>query len=68
MAADFISLTFDGWTDRRLCAFYAITMHYIDKIGRLRAHLLAFNNISGEIAYLMKINSRKRRWVKEVLF
>ncbi|CAF5059395.1 unnamed protein product, partial [Rotaria magnacalcarata] len=47
LAADFISLTFDGWTDRRVRAFYAITMHYVDQTGQLRAHLLAFNHISG---------------------
>ena len=68
LVADFIPLTFDRWIDRCLCAFYAITMHYVNKIGHLRAHLLAFSHISGEIAYLMKVNSRKRKWLKEVLF
>ncbi|CAF1276570.1 unnamed protein product [Rotaria sordida] len=46
-SADFVSLTFDGWTDRRMRAFYAITMHYIDHMGQLKAHLLAFNPLSG---------------------
>ncbi|CAM2728341.1 unnamed protein product [Rotaria socialis] len=47
LAAGFISLTFDGCADRRVRAFYAITMHYVDQTGQLRAHLLAFNHISG---------------------
>jgi hypothetical protein len=51
--ADFISLTFDGWTDRRMRAFYAVTMHYINSMGQLKAHLLAFNSLSGKIFYLI---------------
>ncbi|CAF1416363.1 unnamed protein product [Rotaria sordida] len=46
-SADFLSLTFDGWTDRRMRAFYAVTMHYIDQTGQIKAHLLAFNPLSG---------------------
>ncbi|CAF3334021.1 unnamed protein product [Rotaria sp. Silwood2] len=46
-STDFLSLTFDGWTDRRMRAFYAVTMHYIDRMGQLKAHLLAFNPLSG---------------------
>ena len=48
---DFVSLTFDGWTDRRLRAFYAVTIHYIDQGGQLKAHLLAFNPLSGKTSY-----------------
>lgn len=48
---DFISLTFDGWSDRRMRAFYAVTIHYIDQIGQLKAHLLAFNPLSGKSSY-----------------
>jgi hypothetical protein len=45
--AEFISLTFDAWTDRRMRAFYAVTMHYINQSGQLKAHLLAFNPLCG---------------------
>ncbi|CAF3892783.1 unnamed protein product, partial [Rotaria sp. Silwood1] len=45
-SADFLSLTFDGWTDHRMQAFYAVTMHYINQTGQLKAHLLAFNLLS----------------------
>mgnify|MGYP006897109283 CR=1 FL=1 len=48
LAAEFVSLTFDGWTDRRLHVFYAITVHYVDQSGKLKAHLLAFNHITGK--------------------
>ncbi|CAF2066963.1 unnamed protein product, partial [Rotaria magnacalcarata] len=30
-STDFLSLTFDGCRDRRIRAFYAVTMHYIDR-------------------------------------
>jgi hypothetical protein len=53
LLADFISLTFDGWSDRRMRAFYAVTMHYVDPVGQLKAHLLAFNPFSGKISYLI---------------
>ncbi|CAF1518568.1 unnamed protein product [Rotaria magnacalcarata] len=46
-STDFLSLTFYGWTDRRMRAFYAVTMHYIDRMGQLNAHLLTFNPLSG---------------------
>ena len=39
-SAQFVALTFDGWTDRRMRSFYAVTMHYIDRTDRLKAHLL----------------------------
>ncbi|CAF5035215.1 unnamed protein product, partial [Rotaria socialis] len=65
--AGFISLTFDGCADRRVRAFYAITMHYVDQTGQLRAHLLAYNHISGKIAYLMKKIRKNEKWTKEVL-
>lgn len=70
--AQFVSLTFDGWTDRRMRAFYAITMHYIDRMDQLKAHLLAFNPLSGEVYYLIlndddntyerEANKNKRSW------
>ncbi|CAF1621781.1 unnamed protein product [Adineta ricciae] len=46
-SALFVSLTFDAWTDRRMRAFYAVTIHYINGMGQLKAHLLAFNPLSG---------------------
>ncbi|CAF1982946.1 unnamed protein product [Rotaria magnacalcarata] len=46
-STDFLSLTFYGWTDRRMRAFDAVTMHYIDRMGQLNAHLLTFNPLSG---------------------
>ncbi|CAF2818912.1 unnamed protein product [Rotaria sp. Silwood2] len=49
--ADFLSLTFDGWTDRRLQTFYAVKMHYIDQMEQLKTHLLGFNPLSVEIYY-----------------
>jgi hypothetical protein len=52
-SAEFVSLTFDGWTDRRMRAFYAVTMHYIDQVGQLKSHLLAFNPLSGKISHLV---------------
>jgi hypothetical protein len=54
-SAHFVSLTFDGWTDRRMRAFYAVIMHYIDQAGQLKAHLLAFNPLSGKTSYLVYI-------------
>ena len=68
-STQFVSLTFDGWTDRRMRAFYAITMHYIDRTGQLKAHLLAFNPWTGmnhhsiqdlETIYEDKTEERKR--------
>lgn len=68
-STQFVSLTFDGWTDRRMRAFYAITMHYIDRTGQLKAHLLAFNPLTGmnhhsiqdpETIYEDKTEERKR--------
>ena len=50
-SAKYVSLTFDGWTDRRLRAFYAVAMHYIDEIGQLKSYLLAFNPLSGKPFY-----------------
>ncbi|CAF2110865.1 unnamed protein product [Rotaria magnacalcarata] len=47
-STDFLSLTFDGWTDRLMRAFYAVTMHCIDRMGQLNAHLLTFNSLSVE--------------------
>ena len=57
-SVDFVSLTFDGWTARRMRAFYAVTMHYIDQMGQLKAHLLAFNPLSGKISYLIYIKTK----------
>lgn len=48
-SALFVSLTFDAWTDRRMRAFYAVTVHYIDQAGQSKSHLLAFNPLSGKI-------------------
>ena len=45
----FVSLTFDAWTDRRMRAFYAVTVHYVDQVGQSKSHLLAFNPLSGKI-------------------
>ena len=46
-STDFLSLSLDVWTDRRMRAFYAVTMHFINQLGGLRSHLLAFNPLSG---------------------
>lgn len=45
-ASQFVSLTFDIWTDRRMRSFYAITVHLIDQC-LFKSHLLAFKYISG---------------------
>ncbi len=52
-SAEFVSLTFDGWTDRHMRAFHAVTMHYIEKVGQLKSHLLEFNPRSGKISHLV---------------
>jgi hypothetical protein len=50
----FVSLTFDAWTDRRMRAFYAVTVHYVDQVGQSKSHLLAFNPLSGEISFISR--------------
>ena len=44
----FVSLTLDVWTDRRMCAFLAVTMHTINEVnGSFNNYLLTFQSLSG---------------------
>ena len=47
-SASFLSLSFDAWSDRRMRAYYAVTIHFINRMGAYKSHLLAFNPLSGE--------------------
>ncbi|EUC58183.1 HAT family dimerization protein, partial [Rhizoctonia solani AG-3 Rhs1AP] len=42
-----ISLTSDLWSDIRIRSFMAVTVHYIDALGTLRDHLIAFRKLNG---------------------
>jgi len=46
--AQFVSLTLDVWTDRRMRAFLAVTMHTISESDDVfKNYLLAFQPLSG---------------------
>ena len=45
-SASDLALTTDIWTDRRLHAFLAVTVHILD-YGKPRSHLLAFKSFQG---------------------
>ncbi|CAF1531206.1 unnamed protein product [Adineta ricciae] len=55
-STQFVSLTFDAWTDRRMRAFYAVTVHYVDQAGQSKSHLLAFNPLSGKISVVSRLS------------
>ncbi|EUC58850.1 HAT family dimerization protein, partial [Rhizoctonia solani AG-3 Rhs1AP] len=42
-----ISLTSDLWSDIRIRSFMAVTAHYIDALGILHDHLIAFRKLDG---------------------
>ncbi|EUC53839.1 transposase, putative [Rhizoctonia solani AG-3 Rhs1AP] len=42
-----VSLTSDLWSDIQIRSFMAVTAHYIDALGTLRDHLIAFCKIEG---------------------
>ena len=48
LVADFMSSTFHGWTDQRFRTFYAVTMHYVDKIGHLK-ELIYLSSIISQV-------------------
>ncbi|CAE6344915.1 unnamed protein product [Rhizoctonia solani] len=43
----FVSVTSDLWSDEKLRSFMAVTVHYINSLGDLSEHLLAFRRIEG---------------------
>ena len=45
-ASQFVSLTLDIWTDRRMRSFYAMTIHLIDQCV-FKSHLLVFKYFAG---------------------
>ena len=42
-------------------SFYDVTVHYINQIGKIKAHLLAFNSLSGKTFYL----NIKKKWTEK---
>lgn len=46
-STSFLSLSLDIWTDRRVRAYYAVTMHFVNRFGGFKSHLLAFNPLYG---------------------
>lgn len=53
--AQFLSLTLDVWTDRRVRAFLAVTMHTVNEIsGGLDNYLLSFQPLSGTYTVIYK--------------
>ncbi|CAE6498419.1 unnamed protein product, partial [Rhizoctonia solani] len=46
-ALGFVSVTSDLWSDEKLHSFMAVTVHYINSLGDLSEHLLAFRQIKG---------------------
>ena len=52
----FLSLSLDAWSDRRMRAYYAVTLHFINRIGGFKSHLLAFNPLSGKFLVRLQYN------------
>ena len=53
--ARFLSLTLDVWTDRRMRAFLAVTMHTVHELsGDLNNYLLSFQPLSGTSIVIYK--------------
>ncbi|CAE7086893.1 unnamed protein product [Rhizoctonia solani] len=46
-ALGFVSATSDLWSDDKLHSFMAVTIHYINSLGDLSEHLLAFRRVHG---------------------
>ena len=46
-----LSLSFDAWSDRRMRTYYAVTVHFINRVGASKSHLLAFNLLSGQFLF-----------------
>ncbi|KAF8691107.1 Encoded by, partial [Rhizoctonia solani] len=42
-----ISLTSDLWSDIRIRSFMSVTAHYVNELGLLRDHLIAFRKLDG---------------------
>ena len=48
-SSDFVSLTLDLWSDRRMRSFIGVTIHLIDE-NLFKSHLLAFKHLSGNLS------------------
>ncbi|CAF1432904.1 unnamed protein product [Adineta ricciae] len=46
---EYVVLTFDAWSDRRIRSFYGVIVHYVNQTGEIKAHLLAFNPLSDDV-------------------
>ena len=57
----FVSITLDIWTDRRMRAFLAVTMHSISEDnGDFNNYLLTFQPLSGMFHFIFRLRPLRR--------